>query len=51
MKPLDPVVERLIEDQKHRETKKIQVVEQNKKKEEDSVYKSSQGLVNPRPFD
>lgn len=39
-KPLDPVVERMVEDQKQREQKRQQLVDQKKKTEDEETQKS-----------
>lgn len=39
-KPIDAVVERMVEDQKQREQKRTQLVEQQKKNDEESLQKS-----------
>lgn len=40
MKPIDPVIERMIDDQKQREQKKVQLDEQKKKQEDENLSKS-----------
>jgi hypothetical protein len=40
MKPIDPVIERMIDDQRQREQKKVSLDEQKRKQEEEHIEKS-----------